>query len=243
MGPGRAVLEFRLAADDGLAAAKLRAEEALAIPGLGARARLAMAVMLGEKDLRDVKIDSPEAASEFATYLAGYRLSPAAKDPGGLSAATVPVATATAQAGSAIAAAQAADGPVIVVSAPESVGADEATIAVTRLACRDALAKRGSFRIVDAESRKAAMEELELSLSEASAGDKDMAIGGLFSADYVASGSVVKADAGWLIAYTLSSSSDGRILASDFVIAADHAAILAAAGRFAEALDSIAALR
>ena len=216
-GPGRAVLEFRLTAADGLEAARHRVAGFLADPRGEERAALAIGVMLGDMDLRDVRIESPEAADELAGYLAGYSLSPA-----------VPAATAP------------ADGPVIVVSEPETVGADEATVAIARLACRDALARRGRFRVVDAESRKAAFEELELSLSDATAGERDKAVCGLYSADFVASGSVVKTDSGWLVAYSLSSAGDGHIVASDFSVAGDHAAIMAAAGRFAEALDPLA---
>jgi|GEM_PF-1657054 len=226
VGALRAVLEFRLAAADGMVAARKRAE-ALKGQSIGDRAAIAMAVMLGDKDLRDIKIDSPEAASELATYLVGYRLAPqpvAAPAPAAL-AATIPAAV----------------GPVVVVSEPESVGADEATLAVARLSCKDALVKRGRFRVVDAESRKAAIDELELSLSGATAGDKDKAVGQLFSADFVASGSVVKTDAGWLVAFTLASAADGHIIASDFSVAQDHAAIMTEAGRFAESLDGLAA--
>jgi hypothetical protein len=231
--PGRAVLEFRLAASDQMDAARRLAETAFARPDLGERAALAIKVMLGEKDMRDVAIDSPEAATEYATYLAGYRLEPATPSGGSAkpgadptqTAATFPIGTAQL--------------PVIVISAPESVGADDATVAVARLACRDALAKRGRFRVVDTDSRKAAIDELELSLSGATAGDKDKAVGSLFSADFVASGSVIRADSGWLVAYTLSGADDGHIVASDFAVASDHAAIIAAAGRFAGMLDGL----
>ncbi len=223
VGALRAVLEFRLAAADGLVAARKRAES-LKLQAIGDRATLAMAVMLGDKDLRDIRIDSPEAASELATYLVGYHLAP---EPAAAPATTT-------------AAASMSVGPVVVISEPESVGADEATLAVARLSCKDALVKRGRFRVVDAESRKAAMDELELSLSGATAGDKDKAVGQLFSADYVASGSVVKTDAGWLVAFTLASAADGHIVASDFSVAQDHAAIMTEAGRFAESLDGLA---
>ena len=101
------------------------------------------------------------------------------------------------------------------------------------------MAKRGRFSVVDTDSRRAAIEELELSLSGAAAGDKDRAVGALFSADFVASGSVIKADSGWLVAYTLSGAEDGRIVASDFTVASDHAAIITAAGRFAGMLDGL----
>ncbi len=227
VGALRAVLEFRLAAADGLAAARKRAES-FKLQSPGDRAAIAMAVMLGDKDLRDVAIDSPEAASELATYLVGYHLAP---EPAA-APATAPATT--------TAAASMSVGPVVVISEPESVGADEATLAVARLSCKDALVKRGRFRVVDAESRKAAMDELELSLSGATAGDKDKAVGQLFSADFVASGSVVKTDAGWLVAFTLASAADGHIVASDFSVAQDHAAIMTEAGRFAESLDGLA---
>jgi len=228
MGALRAVLEFRLAAADGIVAARKRAD-ALKLQSIGDRAALAMAVMLGDKDLRDIKIDTPEAASELATYLVGYQLTPQPA----ISSAAGPKAEP-------LAGSLSGSGPVIVVSEPESVGADEATLAVARLSCKDALVKRGRFRVVDAESRKAAMDELELSLSGATAGDKDKAVGQLFSADFVASGSVVKTDSGWLVAYTLASASDGHIVASDFSVAQDHAAIMSEAGRFAESLDGLA---
>lgn len=219
-GPGRAVLEFRLAAAQGLDAASGDAADPRASRDLGERAALAIAVMLGDADLRDVAIETPEEATEYATYLSGYSLAPeeARSERGG----------------------PRADGLVIVVAEPESVGADDATMAVARLACRDAIARRGLFRVVDVDSRKAAIEELELGLSGATAGDKDKAIGGLFSADYVASGSVVRTDSGWLVAYSLSSAQDGRIVASDFSMAGDHASIMSAATRFASALDGLA---
>lgn len=72
-----------------------------------------------------------------------------------------------------------------------------------------------------------------------SARDKAALAGALFPADCVASGSVIKADSGWLIAYALSGADDGRIVASDFAVVSDHAAIIAAAGRFAGMLDGL----
>ncbi len=231
--PSRAVLEFRLAAAGRLDQMHKFAAATLAKPELGEKASIAIKVMLGDIDLRDVAIDSPETATEYATYLAGYRLEPAAPSGGSAKPGTDPTqALSTVPAGT-------APLPVIVISAPESVGADDATVAVARLACRDALAKRGRFRVVDTDSRKAAIEELELSLAGAAAGVKDKAVGGLFSADYVASGNVIKADSGWLVAYTLSGADDGHIVASDFAVASDHAAIIAAAGRFAGMLDGL----
>lgn len=212
--PGRAVLEFRLAATKDLAAAKERAALAVA-QGIGERAERAIAVMLGEADLRDLPIDTPEAAAEYATYLAGYGMSPAAA-----TGSTEP--------------------PVVVVTEPESHGADDTTVQVARLACRDALSRRPSLRVVDADSRRAALDELELSLAGSPAVRRDLALGELFSADYVASGSVVAADSGWLIAYSLSSAKDGHIVASDFSMAADHRAIMAAASRFAASVDGLA---
>lgn len=218
MSPGRAVLEFRLAAVEDMAAAKERAALAIA-QGIGERAERAIAVMLGEADLRDVPIDTPEAATEYATYLAGYGLKPDAASP---------------------AASGSAEPPVIVVSEPESHGADDATVQVARLACRDALSRRPGLRVVDADSRRTALDELELALAGSPAGQRDVAIGELFSADYVASGSVVAADSGWLVAYSLSSATDGRIVASDFSMAADHRAIMDAASRFAASVDGLA---
>lgn len=231
VGALRAVLEFRLAAADGLAAARKRAESSKA-QSIGDRAAVAMAVMLGDKDLRDVRLDNPETARELATYLAGYQLAP--QPAASATKAPVPSTGQTAVVPS-------SDGPVVVVSEPQSVGADDATVAVARLSCKDALVRRGLFRVVDADSRKAAIDELELSLSGASAGDKDKAVGQLFSADFVASGSVVRTDSGWLVAYTLSSADDGHIVASTFSVAQDHAAIMTEAGRFAASLDALAA--
>lgn len=216
--PGRAVLEFRLAATKDLAAAKERAALAVA-QGIGERAERAIAVMLGEADLRDLPIDTPEAAAEYATYLAGYGMSPSA---------ALPAATGS------------TEPPVVVVTEPESHGADDTTVQVARLACRDALSRRPSLRVVDADSRRAALDELELSLAGSPAVRRDLALGELFSADYVASGSVVAADSGWLIAYSLSSAKDGHIVASDFSMAADHRAIMAAASRFAASVDGLA---
>ncbi|HRW25506.1 MAG TPA: hypothetical protein P5298_13940 [Spirochaetia bacterium] len=218
LSPGRAVLEFRLAASEDLAAARERAALAIA-QGLGDRAARAIAVMLGEADLRDVTIDTPEAAAEYATYLAGYGMRPAAASP---------------------VAAASGEPPVIVVSEPESHGADEATVQVARLACRDALSRLPGLRVVDADSRRASLDELELALAGSPAGRRDVAIGDLFSADYVASGSVVASDSGWLVAYSLSSAADGHIVASDFSMAADHRAIMAAASRFAASVDGLA---
>jgi hypothetical protein len=87
------------------------------------------------------------------------------------------------------------------------------------LAYRDALIKEKAFRVVDSDSRRTAVEELEISLSATAAGQKDQALGQLFAADYVAAGSVVQSDAGWFVAYTLSSSENGTIVASEFASA------------------------
>ena len=76
--PGRAVLEFRLAARGHMDAARRLADAALSRPDLSERAAMAIKVMLGEKDMRDVALNSPEAAAAYATYLAGYRLEPGA---------------------------------------------------------------------------------------------------------------------------------------------------------------------
>lgn len=230
--PGHAVLEFRLAAQDGLEAAAAAALASLAGTDASGRASTAIAVMAGQADLRDIELDSPEAASEYATYLAGYSM---VQEPPAQAQADGPV---DAPAKSRLEASELA---LVVIVEPESVGADEATVAITRLAYRDAIAQRGRFKVVDSGSRKAAMDELELSLSGAVARDKDKAVAGLFSADFVAGGSVVKTDSGWLVAYSLSSSADGAILASAFSMAPDHASILDSAARFASSLDGLAA--
>ena len=120
------------------------------------------------------------------------------------------------------------------------MGADASAVAVARLAYRDGLIKSGAFRVVDAQSRKDAVDELELSLSGSAAADRDRAVGGLFTADYVASGSVVRSDPGWLVAFTFSSAGDGRIVASEFIAAPDDAAIAGAALRFSVSLGDLA---
>ena len=227
--PGHAVLEFRLAAQDGLEAAAAAALASLAGTDASGRASTAIAVMAGQADLRDIELDSPEAASEYATYLAGYSMVQERKSHTGAEdgQATSPLDT--------------LDQALVVIVEPESGGAGPATVGFTRRGYRDAIAQRGRFKVVDSGSRKAAMDELELSLSGAVARDKDKAVAGLFSADFVAGGSVVKTDSGWLVAYSLSSSADGAILASAFSMAPDHAAILDSAARFASSLDGLAA--
>lgn len=218
--PGRAVLQFRLAAEDGLAEAAATALATLAGIDAAGRATAAVEVMSGVADLRDLPLDSPEAAEEYAGYLAGYRM---VSEPGPLPGDEAPLPK--------------GEAPLVVVTEPEAVGTDEATAAVARLACRDAMTRSGRYRVVDTASRAAALEELELSLASSPARARDIAIGELYSADYVAGGSVVKTDSGWLVAYTLSSADSGAILASDFSMAGDHAAILESAARFASSLD------
>lgn len=207
----RAILEFRLAASTNMEEARLKATQAFA-QDIGDRAKRAIAVMLGDVDIRDVSMDSPESAKEYATWLDGYRQE-------------APIASLKSN-------------PLIVVSPPESHGADEATVQIARLACRDALSKHASLRVVDASSREAALTELETQLASKPAGARDQVLGELFSADYVASGSLVATDEGWLVAWTLSSTEDGRIISSDFSLARDHAAIMAAANRFANAITT-----
>ncbi len=230
--PGHAVLEFRLAAQDGLEAAAAAALASLAGTDASGRASTAIAVMAGQADLRDVELDSPEAASEYATYLAGYSMvqerEALARSGGPADGGADPRLEAPAPA-------------LVVITEPESIGADAATVAIARLACRDAMTRSGRYRVVDAASRAAALEELELSLASSQARARDVAVGELFSADYVAGGSVVKTDSGWLVAYSLSSADSGAILASSFSVAEDHAAILDSAGRFASSLDGLAA--
>ncbi|MFA6506663.1 MAG: hypothetical protein WCT14_11215, partial [Treponemataceae bacterium] len=223
----RAVLEFRLSTHESLDSARQAARSLAGSGQLEPRALEALSVMSGEKDVRDIKIESPEAAGEYATYLSGYRIAPELADlddPAAVKSASAP----------------AGNSPIVVVRDCEAVNADAATVAIARLAYRDALIKRQRFRVVDADSRKGAVEELELKLSGAAAGEKDKAVGDLFAADFVASGSVVRTDSGWLVAYTLSKAADGRIVAGDFAAAADHSEIIGAAGRFAEALDKAA---
>lgn len=207
----RAILEFRLAAAQNMEEAKRKAAQAFALD-IGERAKRAIAVMLGTEDIRDINIESPESAKEYAVWLDGYRQE-------------APLASLKAN-------------PLIVVSPPESHGADEATVQIARLACRDALSRCPNLRVVDAKSREEALNELEAQLASQSAGSRDQVLGDLFSADYVASGSLVATDEGWLIALTLSSTEDGRILSSDFSLARDHAAIMAAANRFASSITS-----
>lgn len=206
----RAILEFRIAATRDMVEARSRAAQALA-QDIGDRAKRAIAIMLGTDDLRDVIIDSPDSAEDYTIWLAGYRQEAPA--------------------------ALLKDNPLIVIATPESHGSDEATVQIAKLACRDALAKCPTIRVVDADSRRAALEELELHLASQPAIEKDRALGQLFSADYVVGGSIVASDSGWLIAWTLSSSDDGRILASDFSLAIDHSEIIASASRFASSLS------
>jgi tetratricopeptide (TPR) repeat protein len=213
------VLEFRLIAEErGPKEAGDYASLVLADPATPPLTVELLSVMTGSKDVRDIHYESDRQRSDYALYLSGYRVERAAEPP------------------EPAAAEASANAPVIVLGTPESVGADESALAVARYAYRDALIKEGVFRVVDSDSRRAAVEELELSLSDASAGTRDQALGQLFAADYVASGSVIKSNAGWLVAYTLSSSKDGTILASEFASAPDHEAIQALAGRFAASL-------
>lgn len=215
------VLSFRLeqAADRELARAY--ADASRADPSSAPFDTAALEVMAGDRDFRDLSIRGPEDAASFATYLSGYRV-----DPEPSSTATSPAALDVA--------------PIVVMEEPESVGADASAVAVARLAYRDGLIKSGAFRVVDAQSRKDAVDELELSLSGSAAADRDRAVGGLFTADYVASGSVVRSDPGWLVAFTFSSAGDGRIVASEFIAAPDDAAIAGAASRFSVSLGDLA---
>lgn len=208
--PARAILEFRLAAARDISEARQRAVTFLS-QDLNERAKRAIAVMLGDEDFRDVIIDSKETATEYADYLTGYSQKPAENI---LKADSV-----------------------IVVSEPETHGADAATVQVAFIACRDALSRSRGITVVDSASRKAALEELEFKLSGQTASQRDQAIGQLFSADYVASGSIISTDSGWLVAYSLSSSESGRIIASDFSVASNHREILAAAARFAGSIS------
>jgi len=224
----RPVLEFRLITEEqGRKEAYAYALNILATPDTPRLTEELLTVMIGSKDFRDIRYESEQQRSDYALYLSGYRME---RDPGeGLGAAKSPASEAIA-----------AEAPVIVLGDSESVGADVSAQAIVRLAYRDALIKEGSFRVVDSDSRRTAVEELELSLSDAAAGQRDQALGQLFSADYVASGSVVQSDAGWLVAYTLSSSEDGTILANEFASAPDHAAVQALASRFAASLGCMA---
>lgn len=222
------VLQARLEAVTDRARLRSLAAESRADPASSALDSLALELMSGEVDIRDVSIGNMGAVTALATRLAGWSVAPpdAARSP----APVPPVA----------AGAAARAQPVLVVGEPESVEADDATIAVARLACRDSLHKTGAFTVVDAASRRGAVEELELQLSGAAAGDRDRAIAGLFAADYVVSGSVIRSEGGWLVAWTLSSAADGGIVASEFSAAADHAAIRGSANRFSSSLASLA---
>lgn len=219
------VLIFRLEQFADRALARSYAEASRADPSSAALDTTALEVMAGDRDFRDVPIRGPEDAASFATYLSGYRVDP---EPAPGSAAPAPSPATL-------------DGaPIVVVEEPESVDADASAVAVARLAYRDGLAKSGAFRVVDAQTRKDAVEEVELSLSGSVAAERDRAVGGLFAADYVASGSVVRSDPGWLVAFTLSSAADGRIVASEFIAAPDNAAIADAASRFTVSLGDLA---
>lgn len=217
------VLEFRLiASEKGPEEARRYADAVLADLSTRDLTAEILSVLTGSKDVRDLRYESDAQASEYALYLSGYRVEP---DPVTAPADLPPPS---------------ADAPVVALGNPQSVGADEKVLAVAKLAFRDALIKEGAFRVVDSDSRRSAVEELELSLSAASAGERDQALGGLFAADFVASGSVVRSETGWLIAYTLSSGSDGTILASEFASAPDYDSIQALAGRFASSLGGMA---
>lgn len=218
--PYSRLLEFRLLlAEKGRDAAFAYAAKAL--PDMAPAAAQLLRVMIGEKDIRDISYDSSFMVSDYALFLSGFSISPEAPD--------VPAGPASAEPG-------AVQAPVVLVSDPSSIGADQASAAIAKIAYRDGLAGTGAFVVVDADSRKSAVEELELTLSGATAARRDSAIGGLFAADFVASGSVIRSDAGWFVAFTLSDAVTGRILASDFSIAHRHEAIIGLAEAFAKKL-------
>ncbi|MBN1241946.1 MAG: hypothetical protein JXA15_04475 [Spirochaetales bacterium] len=219
------VLEFRLTALADRALARRYAESlGDSSPDADLEAT-AFSLMAGDADLRDDPPDDLAEASRLASYLSGYRVEPV---PG----AGAPAAEFSPESA-------AVEAPVVVVAELESVGADPATAATARLSYRDGLVKSGAFRVVDAASRKAALEELELELSGATASEHDRAVGSLYSADYVASGSLVATENGWLVAWTLASAQDGGIVAAEFAAAPDHAAISASAHRFCVALGEM----
>jgi len=222
------ILEFRiLAAEKGMAAAAEYAGRILDAGGLPGFAAQALEVMTGKKDIRDMSYGSAFEVSDFSLYVTRFTFAPASP----LATGTTPVP--------ATPAAPVDGAPVVLVTEPEATATDESMVAVAKLAFRDGLTKAGVFSVVDSDSRKAAFEELELSLSGATAGDRDVAAGALFSADFVASGSIVRTDTGWLMAYTFSDATTGRILASDMSIARDAAAILDLASRFSSGLAAM----
>lgn len=207
--PGERLLEYRILAAEDKARADSYAASTMSDPGTPPEAAAVLAVMTGSSDIRDLDLSTEGGLGEYAMYLEGYRVD-------GYGERLTP----------------GQGGPSVVVRNPESVGADPGSIALVKLAMRDALIASGAFGVYDAESRMAALDELELSLS-AGAAERDAAVGRVFQADYVASGSVVRTDTGWFVALTCSQASDGRIVASEFSPAPDHSAMAEAAKRFA----------
>jgi len=206
------LLEYRLLASEDPEAAVDYAEAALADPATDPGAVAILRVMTGRLDPRDLDMETAGLTAEYATYLEGYRVEPSPAAP--------------------IPAGPREGAPVVVIRELESVGADEASLAVAKLSFRDALIACGEFGVFDADSRRAALEEMELSMAAGAAG-RDAAAGKVFDADYVASGSLVRTDTGWILALTFSRADDGRIVASDFSPAADQPAMAEASRRFA----------
>lgn len=221
------LLEFRLiSAERGAAAARDYADRTLASGGLPALAAQALRIMTGEMDIRDMVYESAYAVTDFALYISGFQMTP--PEPAALSVQPAIGAVP-----------QSAKVTVVLVTEPDAIGADETTVTVAKLAYRNGLTNAGVFSVVDSDSRKAAIKELELSLSGLTAGEMDKAAGALFSANFVASGSIARSDAGWLVAFTFSDASTGRILASDMALVRDHAAILDLAARFCASLAAM----
>lgn len=220
--PWQSVLEFRIEVSQ----APARAEEAGAIRLAelqpDSNEARAIGIMLGSDDIRDIAIASEEDKEAYATYLAGFNKEPEPEAQEALVAA---------------------DTPVVLILEPKSYDADPASIEVARLSCLDALVKQASFRVVDSASRGAAVDELELSLSGVAARDRDVALGQLYCADYVVANTLVKTDAGWLVGWSLSSASDGEIVASHYSMAASHAQIIESASVFVESLEGLSPKR
>ena len=171
----------------------------------------AMRLLMAQVDLRDIEIHHVFELGSYMFILDGYEF----KSPG------TPASDGSTQQSR-------EDSPVILIRDIQTMRADEALGPVLANVIRGALIEKTLYRVVDDESRTAALEELETALAGLTEGERDVELGRFLAADYILSGSFTSAQGQLLCNITIMDSQTAEIRFSKFIILENFEALTSA---------------
>ncbi|MFP4180826.1 MAG: tetratricopeptide repeat protein, partial [Spirochaetaceae bacterium] len=165
--------------------------------------RLAIRLLLGEIDLRDVDIhhyyvlDAYEAILRHASSIVNNLAHPDQTE------------------------GTTKERPVLLIRTFQPIGIEPDMASIATRALHSGMVKDDTYRIVDDDSRKAALAEMKTSLSGLTAGETDLKLGRFLEAEYILAGSIAQVEGEYLCNIVITHTETAQILFSSFLYASD----------------------